>query len=512
MRKTRRRILLVCAAVFAAGSLAKKAQAAADSLTIRAGFYGGPYYEVVTFSDEKMRGMSDGYVWTYSGADSGGFMRLCYAWGVPLSFLLECGGIDLSSVGYLHMGTEDNYQEYYATFSADTLLRERYFYPNMVQLADLNGSMEQTLPFGALTGEEQENPQPVPALLAIGCTEFSRWDYMEAAKNGYASYDRSQLPEDYKYRLIYGQLGLDSLEAALNVQESDKWVFEINVQLAGAPEITVSRTLTEGEEGEVGSRYQVDISVDLPPGYGYLPEEILQNLSNQVLESLELRYDSSVAALNQTGTGQYEMEITGEGQTTLEAYYARQEYDGAMTQALGQMEVTGHMPAQKTAETPVASPTQKPPKKKNKASENKNRKAENPAPAHESPSPAETPPASYVGIAKDSAPQETAPLPEAGKGGSQEELPSEEMLSKETASKASSTKETPQTAKAQKTSSQWMGVETSALKQASSATASVIPREDASLAGGAAAGALIVFLMGVSEAVGEFYKNVKKEL
>ena len=58
------------------------ADAASDSLAVKVGFYGGPYYEIQNYSYTDMCRMSDGTIWTYSGLDTGSFMRICYAWGV----------------------------------------------------------------------------------------------------------------------------------------------------------------------------------------------------------------------------------------------------------------------------------------------------------------------------------------------------------------------------------------------------------------------------------------------
>lgn len=128
---------MCCVAVYCITS--DEADAASDSLAVKVGFYGGPYYEIQNYSYTDMCRMSDGTIWTYSGLDSGYFMRICYAWGVQLADLVNDAGVDIDSVNYFHMSTADSYGERYATFSADTLFGKRYFYPNMVTMADLQG-------------------------------------------------------------------------------------------------------------------------------------------------------------------------------------------------------------------------------------------------------------------------------------------------------------------------------------------------------------------------------------
>lgn len=339
------RVLIVLMAVFSitcSGLGADTAYAGTDTLSIKVGFYGGPYYEVKLYDDSDMRAMADDTVWTYTGVDGGNFMRVCYAWGVPLELVLANADIDLGSVNYLHFGTTDRYEEVVTTFTASSLLAERYFFPDMVNAAGSVGYRDVPLDYDLVTSDITSEAYTVPTILAIGSSDFTK-DEAKAVieRGGYQSPAKSELDEDHKYRLIFGQLGLESSGQAYNVQTSDKWVYEINVQLDGSPDIVVEKELLSGEDGLVGSSYKVKVNVELPDSYDYIDSEIRAKLEQQVLEKVTTDYDSSKVKLTETGTGEYEMEILEEGESDINFSYSRTEYNGSTTTASGKTTVTG---------------------------------------------------------------------------------------------------------------------------------------------------------------------------
>lgn len=342
MRKDRcKRIaamLMVLVAMLAALAVpSSKAEAATDTLTIKVGFYGGPYYEVAVFSSSQMKSMADSTVYTYSAMDSGNFMRVGYAYGVTLEDLIDEVGIDLDSVKYLHFGTTDSYNEIYATFSASTLLAKRYFYPNFWKAANDETASNPVLNFSKVDSSVTAGAQRVPTILAIGSTELSRNEAGRITSTGgdYKNYSKSELSEQYKYRLMYGQKGLSNGNEAYNAQTSDKWVYEINVQLGGTPNIKVEKELISGEEGKVGSKYTIKVSVDLPSNYNYLSNEIKKSLEKQVLAKVQAEYDESLVKLKKTSDGVYEMEAIAEGNAQINFNYSRTDYGGSTTTASG---------------------------------------------------------------------------------------------------------------------------------------------------------------------------------
>lgn len=324
---------MMAAALYPSGT----ADAATDKLKIKVGFYGGPYYEVGVLSDSDMKAFADDTIYTYSAMDSGNFMRVGYAWGVPLSTLIDAVGIDLDSVKYLHFGTTDSYNEIYTTFSASTLLAKRYFYPNFIYAASDLSSSNPVLDFKKVDSSITAGAQSVPTILAIGSVELSRNEAGRVLASGgeYKQLSKSDLSEKYKYRLLYGQKSLKNGNDAYNAQTSDKWVYEINVQLGGTPNITVEKKLIEGEEGKVGSKYAITVKVDLPDSYDYLNREIRNSLANQVLSKVQTSYDQSVVKMTKTGDGTYVMEAIGEGSANISFNYSRTDYGGTKTSASG---------------------------------------------------------------------------------------------------------------------------------------------------------------------------------
>lgn len=206
----------------------------------------------------------------------------------------------------------------------------RYFFPNFVKAARNYDSDRLSFDFSKVDASVTAEASAVPTLLAIGSTEFSRAEAANAADRGeYLSPSKSELSESMKYRLIYGQYGLNSESEAYNVQSSDKWVFEINVQLTGTPNISVEKTLIEGNENEVGSKYELSVQAALPSSYSYLDRSVQEQLQQQILDSLQERYDDSKVKISKTDTGTYVMEILEEGEIEVSFSYSRAEYDGS---------------------------------------------------------------------------------------------------------------------------------------------------------------------------------------
>ena len=204
------------------------------------------------------------------------------------------------------------------------------------------GGDQQQLDFSKVDSSVTAGAEAVPTLLAIGSSDFSREEAVNVARNGaYTDVSAGDLSEKNKYRLIFGQAGLNNMNAAQNVRNSDKCINEINLQLAGAPEIKVTKKLKKGEANKVGSKYDVKVRVELPVDYSYISDDVLKKLENQVLKKISANYDSSVIKLSKTGNGSYTMDIVGAGDTDLTFSYSRQEYDGSTTSAKGSTTVSG---------------------------------------------------------------------------------------------------------------------------------------------------------------------------
>ena len=334
-----RKYIVITAAVMAVllirGAFAADASAA-DSLTVKAGFYGGPYHTVKTFSYDDMCGLADPDVRTYSGMDTGNFVRVCYAWGVKMDTILNKCDIDMDSVKYLHMSTEDNYGESTTTFSGN-ILETRYFFPELARQMPAGGQLS------SFKSSYSDNAKQVPAILAIGCTDFSRKEAQRIQAGGdYGDYSSSSLSEKYRYRLIYGQESLSGkLSNGYNVQTSGKYVYAVEAQLEGSPAIKVTKTLVAGTKNKIGSKYKVNVDVTLPSTYSYLSADTLNSLKKQVLSGIRVSgYDKSILKVTGLGKnstvgsdGRLLVETIGKGKTKLRFSYSRKEAFGGETTA-----------------------------------------------------------------------------------------------------------------------------------------------------------------------------------
>ncbi len=342
-KRIRTSALIFFMALVLVGFYPAKALGATSDLTVRAGFYGGPYYELNTFSYEDMCQLATDEPIIYSGIDTGNFVRVCYAWGVKMETLLNECNIDMDSVKYFHMSTADNYGESTTTFSSD-ILTERYFYPNLAREMPASGQVN------SFSDEYKKGAIQVPVLLAINCSDFSRDEALRVRQEGiYRSYNPTDLSDEYRYRIIYGQKAItSSLSDGYNVQTSGKYVYAMDIQLEGSPALTIKKTLISGNEGKVGSKYILKVEATLPASYSYLSRETLQKLEEQVLDNVKVSgFDSSV--IHVTGLDSDEtlngstcqVEIVGAGETQLQFSYSRKEYGGGTTAASASTSVSG---------------------------------------------------------------------------------------------------------------------------------------------------------------------------
>lgn len=341
-RETDRKILSIFAAAALAvviclfGCPGMSDVSAADTLSVKAGFYGGPYHTIATYSYDEMESMSSGNVITYSGMDTGNFVRVCYAQGVKLSTIFDKCGIDMDSVKFIHVSTDDSYGESTTTFSRD-ILSERYFFPDLARNMPASGQLTE------FKSSYSGSAKSVPAILAISCTDFSRSEALRVRKDGtYKSLSSGDLSEKYRYRLIYGQSSLQgSLSNGYNVQTSGKYVHTVEIQLSGSPKISVTKKMISGKSGKVGSKYLLTASAELPSDYSYLSDSAKSSLKKQIVSGIKVKgYDSSVVrvtGLTKNGTlgsdGSCTVETLKKGKTTLTFSYSRKDYGGGSTTA-----------------------------------------------------------------------------------------------------------------------------------------------------------------------------------
>ena len=142
MKRIAASCLLVCL-LLCLWSQGAGAAIATDTITIRVGYVGGPYYEKATFH---WRDLDDYYGGALSSQEllysycSGSRVALCAARGFLLTDLLELAGVDISGAVELAFWTDDQAVGAWTSFQKEELLdRPRYYFPNLS--ADEDGNL-----------------------------------------------------------------------------------------------------------------------------------------------------------------------------------------------------------------------------------------------------------------------------------------------------------------------------------------------------------------------------------
>ncbi len=268
---------------------------AADTLTIKVGYFGGPYYEKAVFTLEELWAMDVVYA-DYTFIDNMPDVVIDHVAGVRLSDLMAAAGIDLGSIRTFYFWTRDKQSDYYTSYTKEALIdTPRYcFYSLPDNWDDEEGvGNELATSYGEL----------VDTLIALAD------DWNRRIAGATFGSDFSNLNTNTRFRLIFGQTNGWERTAS----RSAKWIHEIVVELGGAPTITVDESVLEGEIGSV-LRTQPSVSAD---------ETVLANETVHWSSS-----DESVATVDEEGN----ITLVGEGTAVITAEFA-----GATTT----IEVTG---------------------------------------------------------------------------------------------------------------------------------------------------------------------------
>jgi len=248
---------------------------AADSLTIKVGYFGGPYYEkkVCTISQLQALGVEEK---VYSYLDRKPSVVYDRISGVRLFDVLDSAGIDVNSVLWYHFSTADANGGYWTSFSGDFLQETRYSYP------DLAACLEDD--YGTLRISDEErlwgSCSEVEPMLAL-TDSWLRYDLG-------TSYDSAQhiQTSGKRLRLMYGQT--QPLE--IMASSSAKWVYEIDVQLEGAPRIVAEDGSTLNLR--MGNNHTLQVTVNTA-------DSVITNLIRNGLQYSSS--DTSVAAVDADG-------------------------------------------------------------------------------------------------------------------------------------------------------------------------------------------------------------------
>jgi len=210
----------------------------ADTLTIKVGYFGGPYYtkKIYTLSDfDKLSQVEQ----TYTFIDSISAVCIDRAKGVKLTDIIEDAGVDINSVQKFYFYSTDIKNGWYQCLDKSFLLdTPRYYYPNLPSYWDYetNTSLPEAV-YGAVL---------VDPIIAYQ----DNWRRYEAAPDD-SYYDTST-----RFRLLLGQKNTTDHDAPLSV----KWVHAIEIMLGGMPPVRV--TLNQNLINlKVGSTFQLTATV-----------------------------------------------------------------------------------------------------------------------------------------------------------------------------------------------------------------------------------------------------------
>ena len=207
---------------------------AADTLTVKVGYFGGPYYEKRVFTLEELWSMDLVYA-DYTFIDNMPSVVIDHVIGVRLADVMDAAGIDLNSIQYFYFYTKDKTDSYYSHpyTKASLIDTPRYcFYSLPDNFDDETGLGNE---YAASYGE------PVETLLALAD------DWTRTIVGATFGSDYLNLNTNTRFRLVFGQTDTDTR----NATESAKWIHEIVVALGGAPTLTLDASVLEGEVGSV---------------------------------------------------------------------------------------------------------------------------------------------------------------------------------------------------------------------------------------------------------------------
>lgn len=257
----------------------------AETLTVKVGYFGGPYYEKHVFTLEELWAMDVVYQ-DYTFIDNMPSVVIDHVAGVRLADLMDAAGIDLNSIQVFYFWTRDKQSDYYTSYTKEALIdTPRYCYYSLPDNFDEEEGVGNE--FATLDGE------PVDTVIALA----DDWNRTQAGATFGSDY--MNLNTNTRFRLIFGQTNGWERTAS----RSAKWIHEIVVELGGAPTLTVDASVLDGEVGSI-LRTEPSVQAD-----------------SAILENETIRWSSSdenVATVDEEGN----ITIVGEGEATITATFA----------------------------------------------------------------------------------------------------------------------------------------------------------------------------------------------
>jgi hypothetical protein len=261
---------------------------AADTLTVKVGYFGGPYYEKAVFTLDELWAMDVQYV-DYTFIDNMPSVVIEHVAGVTLADLMDASGIDLGSIQRFNFWTNDKQGGYYTSLTKAFLIdMPRYCYYSLPDNFDYDS--------GAGNEYAVLDAQRVPTMMALA----DNWGRALAGASFGSDY--LGLNTNTRFRLVYGQT--DAVERTAS--NSAKWVHSIEVTLGGAPTLTLDASVLDLE---VGSKFRSEARVQAA-------DPVISENARVFWSSS----DESVVSVDENG----EITVLREGSATVTAQYGDQ--------------------------------------------------------------------------------------------------------------------------------------------------------------------------------------------
>jgi hypothetical protein len=194
---------------------------AANTLTIKVGYFGGPYYEKNIFTLDELENM-DVIHEDYTFIDNMPSVVIDHVEGVRLSDIMARAGIDLGAVQTFYFWTKDVTFTYFTSFPKTELIdTPRYCYYSLPDNFDYDSGVGNIY---AAADKKQ-----VDAVIALA----DDWNRCFAGATFGSDY--TNLNINTRFRLVYGQKDTKTTTAS----RSAKWIHSIIVELGGAPTLTI---------------------------------------------------------------------------------------------------------------------------------------------------------------------------------------------------------------------------------------------------------------------------------
>lgn len=218
---------------------AEKTGVPSDTLTIKVGYFGGPYHTKKVYTLSEIEALSP-VQQAYTFIDRMPSVCIDSARGLGLKDLLDDAGIDVNSVETFYFYSTDMKDSWYACLTKSYLLdTTRYYYPHLPECWDSHaGSPMPGAAYGAI---------PVDTIMAIE----DNWQRFAVVP------DFAHMSGDSRFRLVFGQEDVSSCIAS----RSAMWVHVIEVMLGGTPPAGVTLD-QETLNLKVGSTFRLQATIE----------------------------------------------------------------------------------------------------------------------------------------------------------------------------------------------------------------------------------------------------------